>query len=183
MSRVGRKPVLLPQGVTANLQGNSLTVKGPKGVLSFQVPALIQAVIHDGRIEIKRGGEDRLSRSQHGMVRNLVQNMVTGVTQQFTKELEIQGVGYRAELKGKNLQLALGFSHPVLYPIPDGIQIQVVSQTKLVIQGANKALVGQTAAEVRGLKPPEPYQGKGIRYLNEVVKRKVGKQAAGAAGA
>ncbi|OGQ47974.1 MAG: 50S ribosomal protein L6 [Deltaproteobacteria bacterium RIFCSPLOWO2_02_FULL_46_8] len=116
------------------------------------------------------------------MVRNLIQNMVDGVTKNFSKDLEIQGVGFRAELKGKALQLSLGFSHPVLFPIPEGIQIQVNNQTRLTVQGCDKALVGQISANIRGLKPPEPYQGKGIRYVNEVVRRKVGKAAAGAAG-
>ncbi|MDP2599660.1 MAG: 50S ribosomal protein L6 [Deltaproteobacteria bacterium] len=182
MSRVGRKPVEIPQGVQATLKENVLSVKGPKGTLSFTVPSLIKAAVEKDKIVVTRGAEDRFSKSQHGMVRNIVQNMVHGVTEQFVKELDIQGVGYRAELKGKNLQLALGFSHPVLFPIPEGIQIQVTNQTRLRIQGCDRHLVGQISAEIRGLKPPEPYQGKGIRYLNEVVKKKVGKAAAGAAG-
>lgn len=182
MSRVGRKPVEIPQGVQATLKENVLSVKGPKGTLSFIVPSLIKVVVEKDKIVVTRGAEDRFSKSQHGMVRNIIHNMVHGVTQQFAKELDIQGVGYRAELKGKNLQLALGFSHPVLFPVPEGIQIQVTNQTRLHVQGCDRHLVGQTAAEIRGLKPPEPYQGKGIRYLNEVVKKKVGKAAAGAAG-
>ncbi len=182
MSRVGRKPVVVPQGVQATLQNNVVTVKGPKGTLSFSLPKLVKAVIEKEKIVLTRGAEDRFSKSQHGMARNMVQNMVQGVTTPFVKELDIQGVGYRAELKGKNLQLSLGFSHAVLYPIPEGIQIQVTNQTRLHIQGCSRQLVGQTASEIRGLKPPEPYQGKGIRYLNEVVKKKVGKAAAGAAG-
>lgn len=182
MSRVGKRPVVLPQGVQASLKDRVLSVKGPKGALQLALPSLVEVAVEAGRIVVKRLNEDRFSRAQHGMVRNLVANMVHGVTQLFGKELEIQGVGYRAELKGKNLQLALGYSHPVLYPIPEGIQIQVNNQTRLVVQGADKALVGQTAAEIRDLRAPEPYQGKGIRYANEVVKRKVGKAAAGAAG-
>ncbi|MDO8526208.1 MAG: 50S ribosomal protein L6 [Deltaproteobacteria bacterium] len=182
MSRVGRKPVILIQGVQASLKETALTVKGPKGTLHLNIPPLVQVSIEGGEILVKRLKEDRLSRAQHGMVRNLIQNMVHGVAHYFVKELDIQGVGYRAELKGKNLQLSLGFSHPVLYPIPEGIQIQLASQTRLSVQGCDRALVGQTSAEIRGLKAPEPYQGKGIRYLNEVVKRKVGKAAAGAAG-
>ncbi|OGQ04007.1 MAG: 50S ribosomal protein L6 [Deltaproteobacteria bacterium RIFCSPLOWO2_01_44_7] len=182
MSRVGRRPVLLGQGVTANVAKETFSVKGPKGNLSRKFPEEIDVVIQEGNVLVSRKSEDRLARAKHGMMRNLIQNMVQGVSQGFTKELDIQGVGYRAELKGKNLQLALGFSHPVLFPIPEGIQIQVANQTKLTISGCDKELVGQTAANIRGLKPPEPYQGKGIRYLNEVVKRKVGKQAAGAAG-
>src|SRR3989338_932048 len=182
MSRVGKKPVEIPQGVQVALKESVVTVKGPKGTLTFAIPKLVKLSVEKDKVVLTRGSEDRFSKSQHGMVRSIVQNMVHGVTQQFAKELDIQGVGYRAELKGKNLQLALGFSHPVLFPIPEGIQIQVANQTKLTISGCDKELVGQTAANIRGLKPPEPYQGKGIRYLNEVVKRKVGKQAAGAAG-
>ena len=182
MSRVGRKPVVLGQGAQASLKDGVVTVKGPKGTLSFTVPPLVQVSLEGNTILVKRNNEDRLSRAQHGMVRNMIQNMAHGVVQNFVKELDIQGVGYRAEMKGKNLQLALGFSHPVLYPVPEGIQIQVTNQTRLMVQGCSRALVGQTAAEIRGLKPPEPYQGKGIRYLGEVVKKKVGKAAAGAAG-
>lgn len=183
MSRVGKKPVLVSQGVTTTLKDGVLNVKGPKGSLNFKIPPLVKVTIEDGKILVTRAKEDRLSRAQHGLVRNLVQNMVQGVTQNFSKELDIQGVGFRAELKGKNLQLALGFSHPVLFPVPEGIQIQVANQTRVSISGCDKELVGQTAANIRDLKPPEPYQGKGIRYLGEVVKQKVGKQAAGAAGA
>lgn len=183
MSRVGKKPVGLLQGVQAQLQEGLLTVKGPKGTLQLKIPPLVQVSVQGGQILVTRINEDRLSKAQHGMVRNLIQNMVSGADKNFVKELDIQGVGYRAELKGKNLQLSLGFSHPVLYPIPEGIQVQVANQTRITVQGCDKALVGQTAAKLRGLKPPEPYQGKGIRYVNEVVKKKVGKAAAGAAGA
>lgn len=182
MSRVGKRPVVLAREVQASMQGNLFTVKGPKGTLTFGVPGLVCVAVENGNIVVTRRQEDALSRAQHGMVRSLIQNMVDGVTRAFSKELEIQGVGYRAELKGKALQLTLGFSHPVLFPVPEGIQIQVNNQTKLVVQGCDKILVGQVAANIRGLKPPEPYQGKGIRYLNEVIKRKVGKAAAGAAG-
>ena len=182
MSRVGRKPIILTQGVQATLKEGVLTVKGPKGTLQFKIPTLVEVSVESGQILVKRIQEDRLSRAQHGMVRNMIQNMAQGVVNHFVKELEIQGVGYRAEMKGKNVQLALGFSHPVLYPVPEGIQIQVASQTRLSIHGCDRGLVGQTAAEIRGLKPPEPYQGKGIRYLNEIIKKKVGKAAAGAAG-
>lgn len=182
MSRVGKRAITIPQGVQAALKEGVVTVKGPKGTLSFTMPKLITISIEKDQILVTRGAEDRFSKSQHGMVRNIVQNMIQGVTHHFVKELDIQGVGFRAELKGKNLQLALGFSHPVLYPIPEGIQIQVTNQTKLTVQGCDRQLVGQTASELRGLKPPEPYQGKGIRYLNEVIKKKVGKAAAGAAG-
>ena len=182
MSRVGKRPIVLAKEVQASIQGTKLTIKGPKGTLSFNVPPLVHVAVETGNVVVTRKQEDNLSRAQHGMVRNLIQNMVDGVTKNFSKDLEIQGVGFRAELKGKALQLSLGFSHPVLFPIPEGIQIQVNNQTRLTVQGCDKALVGQISANIRGLKPPEPYQGKGIRYVNEVVRRKVGKAAAGAAG-
>lgn len=183
MSRIGKKPVVLGQGVEAALKEGHLTVKGPKGVLTLILSPHVVVQLQDKTLTVKPRTEDRIAQSHHGLVRNLIQNMVTGVSQPFTKELEIQGVGFRAEVKGKNLQLALGFSHPVLYPIPEGIHIEVKNQTKVTISGCDKIKVGQTAAELRSLKKPEPYQGKGIRYLGEVVREKVGKAAAGAQGA
>ena len=183
MSRVGRKQIALPQGVQVTLKEGVVSVKGPKGHLHFTLPALVQVKIEKDALLVTRDNEESAAKSRHGLVRNLLQNMVSGVTQGFVKDLDIQGVGYRAESKGKNLQIALGFSHPVLFPIPEGIQIQVTNQTHLQVQGVDRMLVGQVAAEIRGLKPPEPYQGKGIRYTNEVIKRKVGKAAAGAQGA
>lgn len=182
MSRVGRKPVLLSKEVQVEIKQDLLTIKGPKGVLTFAIPSLVTVKKEEGQIVVLRKQEDRLSKAQHGLVRNLIQNMVSGVTQTFSKSLEIQGVGYRAEMKGKALQLSLGFSHPVLFPVPEGIQIEMKKPTELTIRGCDKHLVGQTAARIRQLKLPEPYQGKGIRYAGEVVRRKVGKQAAGATG-
>lgn len=183
MSRVGKKPVILPKGVQAELREGVLSVKGPKGALTFDLPRLVEVQVQEGQILVFPKGQDRFARAEHGLARARIQNMVTGVTEQFRKDLEIQGVGYRAEVKGHDLQLSLGFSHPVLFPIPEGIKIGVKKQTELTIEGCDRQLVGQTAAEIRGLKPPEPYQGKGIRYVGEVVRHKVGKAAAGATGA
>ena len=183
MSRVGRRPITIPQGVTVEVQAGLVKVKGPKGELTFAIPSLVQAKVEGKELKVTRDSEEAAAKARHGLVRNLLNNMVEGVTKGFTKDLEIQGVGFRAEVKGKILQIALGFSHPVLFPIPEGIQIQVVNQTKLSIHGEDRVRVGQTAAEIRGLKIPEPYQGKGVRYAGEVIKRKVGKAAAGAQGA
>lgn len=183
MSRVGKKPVILPKEVKAELKDNVLSVKGPKGALTFALPNLVQITIGGEEIVVSRKNEERFARAQHGLVRTLIQNMIQGVTQMFTKELEIKGVGYRAEVKGPILQLSLGFSHPIKFPIPEGIKIAVKKQTEVMIEGCDKMKVGQLAAEVRSLRSPEPYQGKGIRYKGEVVKRKVGKAAAGATGA
>lgn len=183
MSRVGKKPVLLPSGVSAQLEGREVLVKGPKGTLRLTLPRLIDVAIKDGQIVVTPRQTDRFGKSEHGLARNLIQNMVKGVTDMFAKELEIQGVGFRAEVKGPILQLALGFSHPIEFAIPEGIKVSVVKQTELTVQGCDRKLVGQICAEIRGLKPPEPYQGKGIRYKGEIVRRKVGKAAAGAAGA
>ena len=183
MSRVGKKPIVLPQGVQVTAQPGKVVVKGPKGQLQLTLPPLVQIKLEGSTLLVTRSNDEKNSRSQHGLARNLLNNMVQGVTHGFVKALEINGVGFRAEVKGKNLQIALGYSHPVVFPIPEGIQIQVTNQTKLAVQGMDRALVGQTAAEIRSLRLPEPYQGKGIRYANEVIKRKVGKAAAGAQGA
>lgn len=183
MSRIGKKPVELGQGVEAALKEDILSVKGPKGHLTLKISSSVSVTIEGKTILVKPLTDDSKGHSHHGMMRNLIQNMVSGVSQPFMKELEIQGVGFRAEVKGKNLQLSLGFSHPVLYPIPEEIHIEVKNQTRVTIAGCDKMKVGQTAAEIRGLKKPEPYQGKGIRYLGEVVRKKVGKAAAGAQGA
>lgn len=183
MSRVGRKPIEMPKGVSTEIKGALLTVKGPLGSLSFKIPLLVEVSPKDGKIVVTRKEETLKGRSLHGSCQAVIQNMVKGVTDGFRKELEIQGVGFRAEMKGKNLQLSLGFSHPVLFPISEGIQMKVANQTNITVEGCDKALVGQVAANIRGLKPPEPYQGKGIRYKGEVVHKKVGKAAAGAQGA
>ncbi|MBI4367294.1 MAG: 50S ribosomal protein L6 [Deltaproteobacteria bacterium] len=182
MSRTGKKPIPIPDKVTVVVQDETVAVRGPGGSLQRRVHPLV-AVAVDGKIvHVKRSDESRLARSVHGLTRTLVANMVQGVTEGFRRELDIIGVGYRAELKGKDLQLALGYSHPVLFPIPDGITIHVDKQTHVVVSGADKELVGETAARIRRLRLPEPYNGKGVRYADEVIKRKVGKAAAGATG-
>lgn len=185
MSRIGKRPVVLPKGVAARIEGNILFVKGPKGELSLDVGRerypCIEAKISDGSIAVARLTEGRQARTEQGLARALIQNMAEGVSQGFTKALDVVGVGYKAESKGKALSLSLGFSHPVNFDVPAGITISVEKQTRIVIQGADKKQVGETAAMIRRIRPPEPYKGKGVRYADEVVKRKVGKAAAGAA--
>jgi len=186
MSRIGKRPVVVPKGVTAKLDGGVLGIKGPKGELSFDVNegryGAVNVAIEDGQVTVTRKDEGRLARTQQGLVRAQIQNMVTGVTETFTKTLELVGVGYKADAKGKTLNLSLGFSHPIDFPVPAGIEIKVDKGTRITISGADRQLVGETAAQVRKLRPPEPYKGKGIRYEGEVVHRKVGKAAAGATG-
>lgn len=185
MSRIGKRPVVLPDGVNATLSDGVLTVKGAKTQLarSFAVLRLAKISCAGKEIVVERVKNTSEGRCEQGLARALVQNMVNGVSKGFSRDLDIQGVGYRAEAKGKTLVLSLGFSHPVEFDIPDGIAIKVDKQTRLTISGADRELVGETAARIRRLKPPEPYQGKGIRYLNEVVRKKAGKAAATGAGA
>ena len=177
MSRIGKAPIKIPEKVTVTVQGVEVQVKGPQGQLSLRIPDAIKVNVADGSIEVSREGEDRDIRARHGLTRKLIQNMVTGVTDGFTKTLEIVGVGYRADVKGQLLSLTLGFSHPVEYPIPEGIAVKVNKQTEVVISGMDRQLVGEMAARVRRLRPPEPYKGKGIKYANEVIIRKAGKSA------
>ena len=179
MSRIGKRPVTLPDGVTVDLEGRVLAVKGPKGQLSEALPASIAVELDGSEVRFVRKDDRQPTRAAHGLARALVANMVTGVTEGFAKELEIQGVGYRAEMAGKNLKLALGFSHPVDVPVPEGLSVQV-QDNRVRVEGISKQRVGQFAADIRKLRPPEPYKGKGIRYVDEHVRRKVGK--AGAAG-
>lgn len=180
MSRIGKLAIPIPEKVTATVQGKVVQVKGPLGTLSVTLPGLIEAKVSDGILTLTRTAESKTSRSLHGLYRNLVRNAVVGVSQGYQKALEINGVGYRAEVKGKELSLTLGFSHPVTFPIPDGIKIAVGKQTALQISGIDKQLVGETAARIRELKPPEPYKGKGVKYTEEVIVRKAGKAAVGA---
>jgi large subunit ribosomal protein L6 len=180
MSRIGKAPILIPQGVTVDVKGAEVQVKGPKGTLNERIPDVIAAAIEDGNIVLRRPDDRKQSRALHGLARALVANMVRGVTEQFTRELEIQGVGYRAEAKGKSLVLNVGYSHPVEMPVPAGLAVSVDRNVQIKIEGASRHQVGQFAANVRSVRPPEPYKGKGIRYLGEQIRRKVGK--AGAAG-
>jgi len=178
MSRIGRKPIDVPSGVTVEVSpGGGVTVTGPLGTLSQRVPARMAIAQEDGVVTVTRPTERGDDRALHGLTRTLVANMVEGVTNGFEKHLEIQGVGYRAQLKGSELELAVGYSHPVLVKPRKGISFDVPVPTQVVVKGIDKQMVGQTAAEVRKVRPPEPYKGKGIRYRDEQVRRKVGKRA------
>lgn len=178
MSRIGKLPVTLPQGITVNQVGGTLKVKGPKGTLETPVPAGITCKVESGSVQFSRASENRQQRALHGLARALLANAVTGVSTGWTRDLEIQGIGYRAVLQGKNLEFALGYAHSITFPIPDGIEVKVDRQTRLSISGADRQKVGQVAADIRALRPPEPYKGKGIRYTDEIVKKKVGKTGA-----
>ncbi len=175
MSRIGKAPITVPSGVDVTISGRTVTVKGPKGSLSRDIPGEIVVRKEESTILVERPNDERLNRSLHGLSRTLVNNMVIGVTEGFTKELEIVGVGYRAEAQGANLRLALGFSHPVVVPAPDGISFEIPVQTRVIVKGIDKELVGQVAANIRSIRKPEPYKGKGVRYLNERILRKAGK--------
>jgi large subunit ribosomal protein L6 len=178
MSRIGKQPIGIPDGVTVNVAGGEVQAKGPKGTLSCAVPEGIGAKVEDGKLIFDRPDDKKESRARHGLARALANNMVEGVSNGFSKRLEIEGVGYRAGVKGKVLNLLLGFSHPVDMDIPEGLKVSVVANTSLTIEGADKQSVGQFAADIRSLRPPEPYKGKGIRYDNEHIRRKVGKAGA-----
>ena len=182
MSRIGNKPIEIPSGVTVDKIDGGLRVKGPKGTLSEQFPESIGVEIEGGQVVFRRSAENGPARALHGLVRALVANMVKGVVTPFARELEIQGVGYRAEVSGKKLTLLLGYSHPIEMPVPEGLSVSVDRNVIVRIEGIDRHRVGQFAANLRRLRPPEPYKGKGIRYVNEHVRRKVGKAAAGSAG-
>ena len=175
MSRVGRAPIPVPAGVEVSIAGQHVTVKGPKGTLSRTIPGEIVVRKEDSTLLVERPNDERQNRSLHGLSRTLVSNMVIGVTDGFAKELEIVGVGYRAEAQGANLRLALGFSHPVNVPAPDGITFEIPVQTRVIVKGIDKELVGQVAANIRSIRKPEPYKGKGVRYAGERILRKAGK--------
>ena len=178
MSRIGRKPIEVPSGVTIEVSpGNQVNVKGPLGVLEQQVPVRMQLEQEDGVLNVTRPTDRGDDRALHGLTRTLVANMVEGVTKGFEKHLEIQGVGYRAALRGNDLELAVGFSHTVTISPRTGVSFEVPVPTQIVVKGTDKQVVGQTAAEIRKVRPPEPYKGKGIRYRDEQVRRKVGKRA------
>ncbi|MBJ7332274.1 MAG: 50S ribosomal protein L6 [Solirubrobacteraceae bacterium] len=177
MSRIGRKPIPVPDGVTITIEPELVTVKGPKGELSERVNRDITVSQDDGVLTVSRPTDRGEHRALHGLTRSLVANMVEGVTNGYVKQLDIQGVGYRAALKGKNLELALGYSHPVPIEAPEGIEFEVPQPTKVIVKGISKQQVGEIAAIIRKQRPPEPYKGKGIRYEGEYVARKVGKRA------
>jgi len=178
VSRIGKAPIPVPSGVDVTVSGATITVKGPKGTLTRSIPEPISVRQEDGTLLVERPNDERQSRARHGLVRSLVNNMVTGVTDGFTKELEIVGVGYRATAAGPNrLDLALGFSHPVNFQAPDGITFEVPAPTRILVSGIDKEVVGQVAADIRKIRKPEPYKGKGIRYAGERIIRKAGKAA------
>lgn len=176
MSRIGKQEISLPEKVEIKVGDDSgLSVEGPKGKLEWTLPRGLAIEQEDGKVSVTRESEERKLRAMHGTARSLIANMVEGVSNGFVRELEVQGVGFRASVKGKDLDLSLGFSHPVLHPIPDGVTVTVEDNTKIKVEGIDKQLVGQFAADVRSYYPPEPYKGKGVRYKDEYVRRKQGK--------
>ena len=180
MSRVGRAPVAIPSGVTVHLDAQQVRIEGPKGTLALPLQPEITATLKDHTLTVQRVNDEQPVRALHGLYRSLIANMVTGVSTGFSKELEISGVGYRASLQGTSLSIQVGFSHPVIVPLPEGIIAEVPKPTSIIIRGADKHLVGQFTAYLRRIAPPEPYKGKGIKYVNEVIRRKAGKAATGA---
>jgi large subunit ribosomal protein L6 len=178
MSRVGRRPIPIPSGVSVETLSGGVRVKGPKGTLTETLPSRVAVRIENGQVTVARNDEEKSTRALHGLARALIQNMVRGVVEPFAKELEIQGVGFRADVAGKKLKLLLGFSHPVEMEIPEGLKVAVEKNVMIRVEGINRHQVGQFAADLRSLRPPEPYKGKGIRYVGERVRRKVGKTGA-----
>jgi large subunit ribosomal protein L6 len=178
MSRIGKKPLPIPKGVEVSIQGQAVTVKGPKGTLTRTMHPEMRMRLDDGTVVVERPSEARHHRALHGLTRALLANMVSGVTQGYSRQLELHGVGYKAEANAKGVRLVVGLSHPVDFPAPSGIKISVENNTQIRVDGIDKALVGQVAAELRKVRPPEPYKGKGIRYVGEHVRRKAGKTGA-----
>ncbi len=176
MSRIGKKPVVIPSGVSAKLDGQTIAVKGAKGELKFTAPEEVSVSIDAGAVHVQPRGDDKRARAMWGMTRAQIANLIGGVTHGFEKKLEISGVGYKAAVAGKNLQLSLGYSHDVLYPIPAGVTITTSKPTEITVAGIDKKQVGQTAAEIRGFRGPEPYKGKGVKYVGEFIFRKEGKK-------
>jgi len=178
MSRIGKRPVPIPAGVKVEIQGQAVKVQGPKGRMELAVHPAIGVQIQDGRVVCSRPSDEKFHKALHGLTRSLVANMVAGVEKGFERRLELVGVGYRASLLGPNLNLALGYSHPILYPIPAGIKIEVKDQTQITVSGVDKQQVGAVAAKIRSFRPPEPYKGKGVKYAEERIRRKAGKTGA-----
>ena len=175
MSRIGNKPITVPSGVEVKVEGQHVTVKGPKGTLERDINPEITVKLEEGTLTFARSSEERLDKSLHGLTRTLVNNMIEGVQKEFTRELQINGVGYRVQKQGNDLNLSLGYSHPVIYKAPTGISFDVPNPITIIVKGINKEQVGQIAAEIRTKRPPEVYRGKGIKYAEEVIRRKVGK--------
>ena len=180
MSRIGRRTIEIPSGVSVEQADGEIRVRGPKGALARRLPPAVSMRLADGELNFDRTEERKTARAFHGLARAMVANMVRGVTHGFTRELQIEGVGYRAEVSGKKLTLALGFSHPVVREVPEGLSVSVEGVTKIKVEGIDRDQVGQFAAELRSIRPPEPYKGKGVRYSDERIRRKVGKAGAGA---
>lgn len=178
MSRIGKQPVVLPAGISAKVADGAVTLKGPKGELTQKIPETVAVALDGSVLNITRQGEDKQSRADHGTIRALLQNMVVGLKEGYSRELEIQGVGFKASISGKQLTLNVGYSHPVDYTVPEGITVAVTDGTQLKVSGVDKQLVGQVSARIRSFRPPEPYKGKGVRYKNERVRRKAGKTVA-----
>ena len=176
MSRIGKKSISVPQGVTVSVEGQTVKAKGPKGELAFVVNDLCTVALEDSALSVTPVNDSKPARSMWGMNRTRLSNMLDGVANEFTKSLELVGVGYRAQMKGSSLNLALGYSHDIDFPVPDGIKIQTPKQTEIVVSGIDKQKVGQTAAEIRAFRPPEPYKGKGVKYTDEYIFRKEGKK-------
>ncbi|GAB4243184.1 MAG: 50S ribosomal protein L6 [Thermoleophilia bacterium] len=177
MSRIGKAPIPVPDGVDVKIEDNRVVVKGPRGTLEQAYPPVMEVVLEGDRLRVERPSDAKEHRALHGLTRSLLNNMVVGVTQGYEKRLEIVGVGYRAALKGKDLEIQVGYSHPVVVPAPEGIEFEVPAATQVVVKGIDKQKVGQVAADIRAIRKPEPYKGKGIRYQGEYVRRKVGKRA------
>lgn len=175
MSRIGKQPVPIPAKVKVEIRNGRVAVEGPKGRLALDLPALTEAVVENGQVRVTRRGEDAAARALHGLARALIRNMVHGVSEGFVKKLEIHGVGFKAAVQGKVVNMSLGFSHPINYPIPDQIKVTVDENTKITIEGPDRQVVGQVASELRAFYPPEPYKGKGVRYAGEHIVRKEGK--------
>jgi len=175
MSRIGKQPIALPPKVKVEVKGQKVHVEGPKGKLDWELPARTSVKVTDGKLEVARAGDDAQTKALHGLSRALINNMVKGVSEGFMKKLEIQGVGFKAAVQGKVVNMSLGYSHPINYNIPDQIKVTVDENTKITIEGPDRQVVGQVAAELRGFYPPEPYKGKGVRYSDERVERKEGK--------
>lgn len=178
MSRIGKQPVVLPAGITARLEGSTVILKGPKGELTLRLPATVAVTLEGPVLNVARQGEDKQSRADHGTIRALLQNMAVGLKDGYSRELEIQGVGFKASISGRQLTLNVGYSHPVEYTVPEGVTVTVTDGTQLKVNGIDKQLVGQVSARIRAFRPPEPYKGKGVRYKGERVRRKAGKTVA-----
>src|SRR5438067_6908610 len=175
MSRIGKQPIAIPPKVKVEVKGQQVSVEGPKGRLNWELPRRTSLKVDNGKVVVSREGDDAQAKALHGLSRSLINNMVKGVSEGFVKKLEIQGVGFKAAVQGKNVNLSLGYSHPLMYPIPDQVKVTVEENTKLTIEGPDKQVIGQVAAEIRNYYPPEPYKGKGVRYVGEKVERKEGK--------